>query len=390
MIKKTVLYSFILFLLLILLSPGLVQADGGLKVLQNSAEADFPFRLHFSLSAESAVKITDIRLHYTVDRDSFAQVTSEVYLEFVPATTIDVQWTWDMRKTGELPPETSVEYWWTVSDIDGNMVETIPARVLFEDERYSWQQLTEGKVTVYWYEGKKSFAEEILATAQQAVARLTADTGAYLKKPVKIYVYANPNDLQGAMIYPQEWTGGVSYSNYGIIAIGIEPGNLDWGKRAVIHELTHLVIHQMTNNPYNYIPTWLDEGLAMYNEGALEPTFIAYLDQAITEDILISVRSLSSPFSAYADESYLSYAQSFSLIEYLITTYGHEKMFELLDTFRQGSGYDEALEKVYGFDMDRLNSLWQDYVIPQYQDSVTILSMLSPIPIGVTAINPSS
>jgi len=390
MIKKTVLYSFILFLLLILLSPGLVQADGGLKVLQNSAEADFPFRLHFSLSAESAVKITDIRLHYTVDRDSFAQVTSEVYLEFVPATTIDVQWTWDMRKTGELPPETSVEYWWTVSDIDGNMVETIPARVLFEDERYSWQQLTEGKVTVYWYEGKQSFAEEILATAQQAVARLTADTGAYLKKPVKIYVYANPNDLQGAMIYPQEWTGGVSYSNYGIIAIGIEPGNLDWGKRAVIHELTHLVIHQMTNNPYNYIPTWLDEGLAMYNEGALEPTFIAYLDQAITEDILISVRSLSSPFSAYADESYLSYAQSFSLIEYLITTYGHEKMFELLDTFRQGSGYDEALEKVYGFDMDRLNSLWQDYVIPQYQDSVTILSMLSPIPIGVTAINPSS
>ncbi len=37
-------------------------------------------------------------------------------------------------------------------------------------------------------------------------------------------------------------------------------------------------------------------------------------------------------------------------------------MLELLLTFRQGSSYDGALEKVYGFDMDALDTLWQDYV----------------------------
>ena len=44
-------------------------------------------------------------------------------------------------------------------------------------------------------------------------------------------------------------------SVYGIIAIGIATNNLTWGKSATIHELTHLVIHQMTHNPYSGLPT---------------------------------------------------------------------------------------------------------------------------------------
>jgi hypothetical protein len=123
----------------------------------------------------------------------------------------------------------------------------------------------------------------------------------------------------------------------------------------------------MTLNPYNSLPNWLDEGLAMYNEGTLDPTFTTYLNKAIAEGSLISVQSLSSPFSAYAEEAYLSYAESYSLVEYLIAGYGQGKMLELLNTFREGSGYDDALQKVYGFDMDGLDSLWRDYVTQKYQ-----------------------
>jgi hypothetical protein len=118
----------------------------------------------------------------------------------------------------------------------------------------------------------------------------------------------------------------------------------------------------MTFNPYSDLPTWLDEGLAMYAEGTLEPEYTAYLNRAVAEESLFSVRSLASPFSAYAEESYLSYAQSYSLVEFLISSYGQGKMLELLKTFKQGSSYDGALEKVYGFDMDGLDNLWRDYV----------------------------
>jgi hypothetical protein len=320
---------------------------------------DFPLKLNFTLSAESNASITDIRLHYQVERMEHAQITSEVYLEFEPATSVSEQWTWDMRKTGGLPPGSSVTYWWTVADAGGNRVKTDQARIPIEDNRYKWRSLVEGKVTLYWYQGDDSFAGELMATAQGALARLAADTGAELEKPVKIYIYANSQDLRGSMIFPQEWTGGVAFTRYGIVAIGISPGDLGWGSRAIAHELTHLVIHQVTFNPYNDLPTWLDEGLAMNSEGEMESFFASVLSSAADKDKLISVRSLSSPFSAYGDEASLEYAQSYSLVKFLIEGYGQEKMFELLSTFRQGSGYDEALDKVYGFDMDGLDALWK-------------------------------
>ena len=363
MIRKVSLSALVICLFLVLLSPvGIVQARGGLAVLGSSAEMDFPSSLNFRLSAESDANITDIRLHYIVERMEHTQITAEVYIEFVPDTRVDAEWTWDMRKTGGLPPGSSLVYWWTVEDAEGGKVETEPVEVRIEDNRYAWHSLTQGKITLHWYDGDDAFIQKLMAAAQQALVRLLEDTGAEPEKPVSIYIYANSRDLRGSMIYPQEWTGGVAFTRYGIIAIGIAPSELEWGSRAIAHELTHLVIHQMTFNPYGDLPTWLDEGLAMYAEGEPGARFVALLDDAIAEDNLISVRSLSSPFSAYADESALAYAQSYSLAEFLIDNYGQGKMFELLNTFRQGSGYDEALVEVYGFDMDGLDALWRDYI----------------------------
>jgi len=363
MIKKVcILLALVVCLSLVMLSPSLVQARGGLTVLDSSAKVEFPVGLSFNLSARSDVNITDIRLHYEVDRISQVQVTSEVYIEFVPNTTVDVNWTLEMVRIGGLPPGSGVDYWWTVKDAGGSEIRTTPTRIKLDDNRYPWDSLTEGKVTIYWYEGGQSFAQEIMTVTQQALTRLTEDTGAYLEKPVKMYIYADSEDLRGAMIYPQEWTGGVAFTRFGVIAIGIGPDDFFWGGKAIAHELTHLVIHQMTLNPYSDLPTWLDEGLAMYTEGVLLPEYAAYLNRAIVEDSLISVRSLSSPFSAYAEDAVLSYAQSYSLVEFLISNYGRDRMLELLNTFRQGSTYDGALVQVYGFDMDGLNVLWRDYV----------------------------
>ncbi|MFH1775930.1 MAG: peptidase MA family metallohydrolase [Chloroflexota bacterium] len=357
--KKTLI---LLLALLISLAANLspVQAQSGLAVLSNSPEAEFPNKLTFNLSAASSVDITDIRLCYTIDRASFAQVTSEVYVEFTPGTSISTQWTMDMKKTGGLPPGSKVTYWWRVTDASGNEVETAPAQVPFDDTRYPWRSLSRGKITLLWYAGNESFAQELLATAEQTLARLASDTGAQLKQPVKLYIYASTQDLRGSLIYPQEWTGGQAFTRFGIIAIGIAPSQLDWGKRATAHELAHLVTQQMTYNPYSGLPSWLNEGLSMYAEGPLGSTFVAQLDKATAENRLISVRSLSSPFSAFREESALAYAQSYRLIELLIASYGQAKMLELLNTFREGASYDGALERVYGFDMDGLDILWRE------------------------------
>jgi len=360
MIKRIVLIASALLLLLI---PSLVAAGDDITVIDSDVDVNFPSRAVFTLETESYVDIVDVRLYYQVDRMNYAEVISEGWVDFTPASRIEANWVWDMRNSS-LPPGAEVTYWWVIEDADGNRFETSPEIAHFDDDRYPWQSLTGtapqgSELTLFWYEGGDSFARELMDVCEEGLARLTQDIGTCPERPIKIYIYASTSDLKGAMIFPQEWTGGVAFTAFGIIAIGIPPSNIDWGKKALVHELTHLVVHQATFSPYGQLPIWLDEGLAMYNEGELDPVFRSHLQEAILEDKLISVRGLCSPFSAETEKARLSYAQSYSLVEYLLDNYGQDKMLELLTILKQGSTYDEALTEVYSFDIDGLDARWR-------------------------------
>ena len=353
---------------LLLITPSIAYAQEEISLVDSTAEIYFPSALVFKIKAQSQSDITKLRLHYQVDRMNYAQVTSEAWPDFTPSPKVETEWVWDMRKATLITGAT-VRYWWTIEDATGDKLITSPEVIRFDDLRYSWQKLTMGQLSLFWYKGSQSFADELMAACQQALERLFKDTGVYPEKSISIFVYASTRDLQGAMIFPREWTGGVAFTEYGLIAIGVPTNELDWGKRAVAHELGHIVIHQMTFSPYGDIvlPTWLDEGLAMHAEGKPDPYLESWLKKAISQQKLISVRSLSSPFSAKPEEAYISYAESQSLVEFLIHNHGKDKMLNLLRLLKEGNSCDEAMTEVYGFDQDGLDTLWRKYITSQTQ-----------------------
>jgi hypothetical protein len=360
MIKRV---AFIILPLLFLLSPSPVAAQTGITVIANDVNVTFPSQAVFTVEAESNASIVGVHLYYQVDRMNYAEVVSESWADFAPANGTKANWVWDMSNGG-LPPGAEVTYWWMIKDDDGNRVETSPKIMHFGDSRFTWHNLTstagEGRaMTLFWYAGGDAFARELMDTCEQGLAKLVQNIGTYPEKPIKIYVYASTDDLRGAMVYSQEWTGGVAFTDFGIIAIGIPPSELEWGKKALVHELTHLVVHQATFSPYGQLPVWLDEGLATYNEGELDSVLRSSLDKAIPEGALISVRSLCSPFSAYSDKASLAYAESYSIVGYLLDNYGQDKMLNLLTLLKQGNTYDEALTAVYGFDISGLDTHWR-------------------------------
>jgi len=360
MIKRIILMISALFLLF---SPSTVAAVDGIVVIDMDVDINFPNQAVFTIEAESYVDIVDVRLYYQVDRMNYAEVVSEGWADFTPANVVEANWVWDMRNSS-LPPGAEVIYWWMVEDAGGNRFETSPEIMHFDDERYSWHSLNStmplgGELSLFWYAGDSTFAQELMDACEEGLTRSTQDIGTYPEEPIEIYIYASTVDLKGAMIFPQEWTGGVAFTAFSTIAIGISPSELNWGKSALVHELMHLVVHQATFGPYGQLPLWLDEGLAMYSEGELDPTLRSYLEEAISKDELISVRSLCSPFSAYSEKASLSYAQSYSLVVYLMDNYGQDSMLDLLTILKQGSTYDEALTEVYGFDIDGLDARWR-------------------------------
>ena len=355
--RKLTSLFLVFFLVAISAAPITAQAQEAISASYNT-DVEFPTALTFSLNAESNAAITQIVLNYKIDKITTVTSISEVDLQFNAAPKVNTSWAWDMPNAS-LPPGAEIEYSWRIEDAAGHELETPWESVRFEDNRYRWKSLTEGKISLFWYKGDQSFAQELMDAAKEALDKLAQDTGADLEQSVRIYVYASKEDMLGALAYPQQWTGGLTFPEYGIIVIGIATKELTWGRRAVAHEMAHLVTYQMTFNPYSDIPTWLSEGLSMYAEGDLEPTFGYLLDNAISEDKLISVQTLSSNFPTNVEETRLSYAESYSLVKFLITNYGREKILSLLGIFKQGSTYDSALEGVYGFDTSVLNNLWR-------------------------------
>ena len=351
MIKRFVLLALIAALLFI---PHITYAQDKITVLDSNAQVVFPSALIFSIKAQSTTDITRIRIHYQTDKMDYAQVTNEAWPEFTPAPAVQTKWTWDMREVIlPVPVGAKVRYWWTIEDKSGNKLTTPANEVRFDDPRYAWKSLTQGQITLFWYSGSQPFAGDLMAASQAALERLTDDAGVYLDKPVSIYVYASQQDLLGATVFPREWTGGEARPDYGIIIIAISPGDTEGGKGGLSHELGHMVTHHVTFGPYGaLLPTWLDEGLSMHAQGKPEPYFQAVLKKAFVENKLFSVRSLSSAFSARTEEAIISYAESQSLVEFLIQNYGKDKMLRLLNIFKEGSTTDDALMEVYGFDQD--------------------------------------
>jgi hypothetical protein len=228
------------------------------------------------------------------------------------------------------------------------------------DDVHNWQTVNHGEfIRLHWYEGDQAFAADLAKAAYDGLVFNETQSGLKADAPIDLYIYADTNDLQEAILYEPSWTGGQAFPDQDIVILGISQHELEWGRDAIVHELTHLLVGHLTFSCLGDVPTWLNEGLAVYSEGGLDPASQQQLDDAIRNDTLLTVRSLNSGFSEVADKAYLSYSQSYSVAKFLIETYGQEKMTSLLVSLRDGLTTDEALRQTYGFNVDGLEEAWR-------------------------------
>ncbi len=346
----------IMLSVLLPVAAGPVSADGGITIISNTAKAGFPNSVTFSLEAEAPTDIVNISIECQVVRRSLVPEECRSIVDFKQSKHVTVM---HVLATGDIPPGTEIIYTWILQDASGDVIESAPATIRYDDARYDWQSITNGQITLFWYEGNELFAQQLMTAAQGALSRLSNEFNASLQQPVKFYIYADATALQGALANPDTWTGGMTLPAYNTIMIGIAEDNLDWGMRAVAHELGHLVVGQIVYSPFGTLPTWLSEGIAMNAEGEMTSDFQDRLNESISDNTLFSVRSIASTFPADSSEAKLCYAESYSVVRYLTDNYGSAKLLALLDAFKQGSTVDEALKQIYGFDMDGLNETWR-------------------------------
>ena len=328
-------------------------------VTDDQPTLNFPDSITFHATIQSSLPIISITLEYGTGQLTCGTVLAKAFPQFTPGTTVNPEWTWEMKQSGSLPPGASVWWRWRYTNENGTENVSEQQTLTWLDSVHDWQTITSGLISLHWYSGDQAFAQDLLAAAETGLDRLQKDAGLQPDQPIHLYIYANPEDMKDAILYEPSWTGGLAYPDHNIVIIGISPSDLEWGRTTIAHELTHVLVGHLTFSCLGDVPTWLNEGLAVYSEGKLDPNAEAQLNDAIQNDQLLSLRSLSGGFSEVPSRAYLSYSESYSIVKYLIETYGHDKMNSLLITLRDGTTVDEALSKVYGFDIDGLEKAWR-------------------------------
>jgi MYXO-CTERM domain-containing protein len=112
-------------------------------------------------------------------------------------------------------------------------------------------------------------------------------------------------------------------------------------------------------------------------------------------DTFMPVRSLNGAFPARGSEATSAYSQSYSLVDFLLDKYGQEKMQALLLALAGASGYDQALEQVYGFNVDGLEEAWRAAIgapprsIPPTPTPIVAAAIPTVNPAGVAQSQPT-
>jgi hypothetical protein len=359
---KSRIFIFILLLVFLASLATPAAAQPGIQVISDAASLTFPNSLLFNAEFQGGSNIASVVLEYGVNQLTCGTVDAKAFPQLTAGKDVKVTWTWQMLQSGSLPPGTTVWWHWIVTDSSGTQFTSPTKTILWLDATHPWQVITGGNINLHYYDGGVSFGQQLHDAAAQALVRLSQAVGVSTDSPVDIYIYANSNDLQNAILFAPTWVGGQAFPENNIVIIGIPTDQLDWGMSTEAHELTHVLVGHLTFSCLGFIPTWLNEGLAMYGQGGVQPAEQAQFDQAKAANQLPSLRSLNGAFSAEATRATLSYTEAYSVVDFMIKTYGRDKMTTLLLDLKDGQTIDQALQAVYGFNTDGLENAWRSSI----------------------------
>ncbi len=343
----------------LMVQPGVAHAAP--QATNATVETPDPASITFKVRATGDADIASAIVNYKVlspDGNVGGSLRAEVSGRTVDAS-VTLQTNTNERY---IPTGTQITYAWTVTDKNGASVTTPEATMTFLDGRYQWQSKKRGQVSVYWYGGNEANADVALNATVASIA--DNETLLKVKVPydVRVVVWRNTNDAKAAQrsraaTFDQQVITGGSRVSPDVLHIYDPLGGFEDVAR---HEAGHIVTKVAGDGPFTSLPSWIDEGTAVYAQkdpGGYRPA----IERAIKADGTTRLRSMAAPTNQPGQVD-IFYGQSWSTVKFMVDTYGKDKFAAIFKSVKDGAPIDEALEKNIGVDQDGLYNAWRKSV----------------------------
>ena len=354
---------------LTLTSPAGAQAVEGVEIISAGAVSEFPDGIRFSLELESDQKIEEVAVRFKVAGLGSTQYN---YLDLDDMGSGSTRASlfageYFLRKNTRAtysPPGTVVEYYFEITNEDGESALTDTQELIYMDARYEWDTVTIGPVTTFYHGPVKVRATSMSQVAVDTLANMGPLLGAETLTPLRIIMYNNNAEMIGALasrssaISSELITEGQAFGQQNVVLL------LGNGRRAggtISHELTHVLVQRATDDSVLSIPLWLNEGLAEFGNVDPSLSYERYLEWAVDTGRTTPFESLTV-FPGDPNLNLVAYGQSRSVVEFMVLEFGRDKMTELMATVNGGTTFDRALRQTYGMNTRELDELWRSEV----------------------------
>jgi hypothetical protein len=244
------------------------------------------------------------------------------------------------------------------------------------DNRFNWQELISEPFHIYWYEGEIILAQDVLDAALAGQTK----TLALLQQPpdlepIVIFIYDSEDDLQSTLSFVgQNWVGGYADPVLGSIVVALPPA-VDQPleiQRLIPHEVAHILLYRFMGAEFDYLPAWLNEGIASQMETYSHPDYDLVLERANEEGELIPFSYLCEGIPPDEELAFLAYAQADSLVKYIQNKYGLSGLQSLINAYDQGVSCQRGVELSLGI---TLSELEKDWLLERF-NRVTFLALI--------------
>ena len=360
--RRSLLLLVLLSALAILLTAGPAFAEEGeIEVLDMAAESQFPDGVRFSVTAQSAGEIDEIRVFFKKTGETGSSSYRSV--DFEPGTLVTGESILSTAGGGDyFPPGTQIRYSFEIRDKAGAVHRTPEQDFIYGDGRFEWLTVSSGLISVDYYgEYVEQRAQTILEAAEETLESMAPVLGIEPTEPLRIVSYNNYRHMSAALpfrsqaVREQLQTSGMAFDDERVLLVLGFDATV---KGTVSHEFIHLLVAEAAGRTRTQVPAWLNEGLAEY--GNIDPT--ADYEAALRYGIFTRrLRPLwfQHAFSGSPEDIIIAYGQGHSVVTFLVDRFGPEKIAELFQALQRKLNIDAALEEVYGLDQYGVDSEWR-------------------------------
>ena len=319
----------------------------------------FPEKLVILNSFNSEIPIQKIKIFYSI---SGSEVMNYGYPVFETSTEVATEYTIKTSGNDFLPAGVVIDYYYEITDTENNVIVSQSNELEYLDDDFDWKRVT-GRGLEIVYHGLSQ--DQAINLHDKVTKRISPIKKTFLDDQnsfdIKGVLFDSRQESSKAFQYLSDSTtkkhlfGGFAYPDYDLFLVN------GYNQDVIVHEITHLILAEAMGSRRTLLPKWLNEGLAMYyqNNGN---SWKKESKNFVTRTQIMTLNKMNS-LPGKASDVGLFYRKSESIVGYLISKYGVEKIGVLIKYLKTQGDFGSNFYKTYGISIDELEKNWTKLIL---------------------------